>query len=235
MATEDNFMKNNDLELALHCKINTAYECGMSVVEITRILMHWRVEFVHGVLRKAQLIPVMPRSEYRRFYDIDSRLKKELDKKGYSFGRWCLGWKLDTIVAAAGLKDLPGEGEPSTAHEAVRRDFPEVYCEMYGGEPPPKKSWSARFASDRFSVNITWEDACNAYVAKIVEDPRIMGIGHTWEVALLKMERGCRLQRQIRRLDSIIGTMELSRGGPQLVRYVSENRYESQDETVTLP
>lgn len=142
------------------------------------------------MLRKARLIPVMPRSEDRRLYDIDFRLKKELDKKGYSFGRWCLGWKLDPIVAAAGLKDLPGEGAVSKAHEALRRDFPEVYFEIYGGQPPPKKIWSARSASGRFSVNIIWEDACNAYVAKIVEDPRIMGVGHTWEDALLKMKRG---------------------------------------------
>jgi hypothetical protein len=210
MATGDNFEQNNnlELELALHGKINAAYECGMSVVEITKVLMHWRVEFVHGVLRKAKLIPVMPRSEYQRHYDIDARLKNELGKKGYSFGRWCLGWKLDPIAATASLKDVSEEGGRSATHEALRRDFPEVYFEMFGGAPPPKKNWFTRNPLARFSVSITWESSWNAYIAKLVEDPRIMGVGHDWDDALLKMKRGYRLQGHIKRLESVIRNLK---------------------------
>jgi hypothetical protein len=57
------------------------------------------------------------------------------------------------------------------------------------GAPPPKKNWSARNSLVRLSVNITWESPWNAYVAKVAEDPRIMGIGHDWNDALLKMKR----------------------------------------------
>lgn len=116
---------------------------------------------------------------------------------------------MDPIVAEAGLKDIQGEGAMIKAHEALRRDFSEVYFEMYGGQPPPKKIWPVRSATVRFSVNITWDNSCNAYVAKIVEDPEIVGIGYDWDDALLKMKRGYRLQGHIRRLDSVIESLEL--------------------------
>lgn len=74
MATGDNSMQTKDLELVLHEKICIAYVSGMSVIEIVRVFWHWKVDFVHGVLRKAKLIPRMDRSEYGRVYDIDTRL-----------------------------------------------------------------------------------------------------------------------------------------------------------------
>jgi hypothetical protein len=63
----------------------------MSVIEITNLLGYSSVEFIHGVLRNAKIIPHMPRKGKRQSYDIDPRLQQGLGKKGYSFARWCLG------------------------------------------------------------------------------------------------------------------------------------------------
>jgi predicted RNase H-like HicB family nuclease len=203
MATELNSMQTEDLELIFHEKICSAYVGGMSVIEIVRVFWHWRVDFVHGVLRKAKLIPTMARSEYGRSYDIDARLTKELEKKGYSFGRWCLGWKFDPIEESASLKKMPEE-KLGKAHEAVRRDFPEVYFEIYGGTPPPKKIWPAKSDLAKPSLSITWDNAQNAYVAKVIEDPDILAAGHDWDNALLKMRSVQRLHKNIRKLDSAL-------------------------------
>lgn len=213
MATEFSSMQPKELDLVLHEKICAAYVAGMSVIEIVKALYHWRVDFVHGVLRKAKLIPLMPRSEYGRAYGTDDRLLKELEKKGYSFGRWCLGWKFDPLEAAASLKEMPEGEELSATHDAVRRDFPEVYFEMYGGTPPTKKTWTAKNALAKPSLSITWDNAQNIYVAKVVEDPDIMAAGHDWGDALLKMGLVQRAYKNIRRLDSAIESRELSAGG----------------------
>lgn len=203
MVTGDNSMQAKELELVLHEKICSAYVSGMSVIEIVRVFWHWRVDFVHGVLRKAKLIPVMDRSEYGRAYDIDARLIKELEKKGYSFGRWCLGWKFDPIEAAASLKEI-SEEKVGEVHEAVRRDFPEVYSEIYGGTPPPKKIWTTKNDFAKPSLSITWDHVRNAYVAKVIEDPGISAVGHDWDSALLKMRSVQRLHKNIRRLESAL-------------------------------
>lgn len=204
MATGVSSMQTKDLELVLHEKICAAYVGGMSVIEIVRALYHWRVDFVHGVLRKAKLIPLMPRSEYGRAYGTDERLIKELEKKGYSFGRWCLGWKFDLLEAATSLKKLPDEGKLSAVHVAVKRDFPEVYFEIYGGTPPIKKIWTGKSVLAKPSLSITWDNAKNAYVAQIVEDPDILASGHDWSDALLKIGLVQRAYKNIRRLDSAI-------------------------------
>ena len=210
MATGVNSMQTKELELVLHEKICAAYVSGMSVIEIVRVFWHWLVDFVHSVLRKANLIPVMARSEYGRAYDIDARLIKELEKKGYSFGRWCLGWKFDPIEAAASLKEM-SEEKFGKAHEAVRRDCPEVYSEIYGGTPP-KKIWTTKSDLAKPSLSITWDNGLNAYVAKVIEDPDILAVGHDWDNALLKMRSVQRLHKNIRKLDSALENLGLLEG-----------------------
>jgi len=194
-------MQINELEELLGKRIIAAYLIGMSVVEITKLLRRSRVEYVHSLLRNSGHIPAMIRSEYRRAYDIDCRLAKELKSKGYSFGRWCLGWKLHSVDAAKALKTPPSEAPE--VHAALQRDFPWTYCKIYGGLRPPKTR-SASKAHENWSVIISWDTSCYGYVAKVIEQPEIEGIGYDWTEALEKMSTACRFYENIASLDSAI-------------------------------
>ena len=151
--TTDDFLQAKDLEFDFHAKISTAFASGMSVIEISNLFRYSKIEFVHGVLRDAKLIPLMSRKGPKHSYDIDSRLQREFDKRGYSFGRWCLGWGFNPIEAVATLKEQPAEVVHS-AHDAVRRDFPEAYFEIFGETPPLKNSWQEEKAFPWLSLNI---------------------------------------------------------------------------------
>ena len=125
-------MQIEDLEVKLNSRIMEAYALGMSVMEITKALRKSRVDYVHGFLRDAGCIPTMNRSDYHRSFDVDNRLLAALRNKGYSFGRWCLAWKLDSRQAEVDLKTKPGDGEQTAAHRALHRDFPDVYAKLFG-------------------------------------------------------------------------------------------------------
>ncbi|WP_319586539.1 hypothetical protein [uncultured Desulfobulbus sp.] len=199
----DGFLQVKDLERIHHAKIGTAFTSGMSVIEIANALKQIRIEFVHGILRDARLIPLMPRSEYSHFYNIDSRLQKALKKRGYSFGRWCLGWGFDPSNTVAKLSKRLGE-DVSPIHEAVRRDCPEVYFEMFGEAPQLKEPWLEKKEFPRLSLKIVWDAACKGYVASVPETPGIMAVGYNWADALDKMQSVQRLQRNIDLIDSAL-------------------------------
>jgi len=196
-------MHIDDLEELLNSRIIAAYSTGMSVVEIHRAVGMSRIEYVHGLLRETGYIQAMARSDYRRTYDIDYRLGEALRKLGYSFGRWCLGWKLDPASAAADLKTTPDDGEQSPAHEAVRRDFPWVYYKIFGGEPPKKKQ-RAGTPSLHPSVTLTWDGSRDGYVAKIAEYPTVEELGVDWEHAVERLRTAYRLFGKITRLNEAI-------------------------------
>jgi hypothetical protein len=63
----------------------------MSVIELTNLFGYSSINFVHGVLLGAKLIPPMSSTGKRQSYDIDPRLQQVLDKRDYSFSRWCAG------------------------------------------------------------------------------------------------------------------------------------------------
>ncbi|OGQ87944.1 MAG: hypothetical protein A2512_09995 [Deltaproteobacteria bacterium RIFOXYD12_FULL_56_24] len=193
-------MYDEGLEQVFHDKIREAFTGGMSVIEIANIFRHRRVEFVHGVLRNAGLIPHMPKDEYHRRYEIDVRLQNELRKKGYSFGRWCLSWKFDPTEATLSLQKPPDEGI-TAVHKALCRDFPETYSEMYGEATSPKKIWSIASEFEKLSVSITWDKIQKRYIAQVVESPEIVGDGINWDDALQNMKQVNRLQRHIKRLE----------------------------------
>ena len=199
----DGFLQVKDLE-RIHCeKIGDAFMSGMSVIEIANTLNQIRIEFVHGILRDSKLIPLMPRGEYKRSYNIDSRLQKALNKRGYSFGRWCLGWGFDPSKTAANLSVKLGE-DVSAIHEAVRRDCPRVYFDIFGGEPPLKEPWQGKKELPRLSLKIVWDAACKGYVASVPETPGVMAVGYNWADALDKMQSVQRLQRNIDLIDSAL-------------------------------
>src|SRR6185369_11925744 len=100
-------------------------------------------------------IPTMVRSDYHRSFDVDNRLLAALRNKGYSFGRWCLGWKLDSREAEADLKSRPVDDEPTVAHRAMHRDFPDVYAKLFGKGRVARigKGKAPRFYP---SLSLTW-------------------------------------------------------------------------------
>jgi predicted RNase H-like HicB family nuclease len=210
--TADDFLQAKDLELVFHAKISTAFASGMSVIEISNLFRYSRIEFVHGALRDAKLIPLMSRKGPKHSYDIDSRLKREFDKRGYTFGRWCLGWGFDPVETAATLKEKPVE-VVRPAHDAVRRDFPEAYFEIFGGTPPCKNSWQEKKVFPRLSLNIVWDASCKGYVASVPETPGIAAKGYNWANALDEMQSVQRLMRNIGLLESIIQNCGTSKDG----------------------
>jgi hypothetical protein len=195
-------MKIEDLEEMLNRRIIEAYSNGYSVVEITRALRKTSVDSVHSLLRDTGHIPVMERSEYRREYDIDPKLTKAFRAKGFSFGRWCLGWKFDPISAAVGLNVDPQDGRETTAHLALRRDFPEVFTSIYGVRVP-KKAKRRRGTTHPPSLRIDWNAELRKYVSVIPEYPMIEARGNDWDEAFFGLKSAYRLYEYIMRLNRL--------------------------------
>jgi hypothetical protein len=196
-------MQIEDLEVKLNSRIMDAYSIGMSVMEITKVLKKSRVDYVHGFLRDAGCIPTMNRSDYHRSFDVDNRLLLALRNKGYSFGRWCLGWKLDSRTAEADLKTKPEDGERTAVHQALHRDFPDIYTRLYVGG---KVSRISKERTPRFypSLAITWDKSQKGYVAIIVEHPEVEVVGMDLHDAFEKVISANRLFQSIERLNVAI-------------------------------
>ena len=200
-------MKTVDLEEMLNNRIIEAYSLGFSVVEITRALRKTSVDFVHSLLRETGHIPAMARSEYRRHYDIDQRLVVAFRKKGFSFGRWCLGWKFEPMSAATDLKIKPEEGLVITAHSAIRRDFPEVFSIIYGGRVP-RKAKRRRSSMQPPSLRMDWNAELKKFIATIPEYPLLEIVGCDWDEAFYEIKSALRLQEYIMRLNRLIADEE---------------------------
>ncbi|MDD2736745.1 MAG: hypothetical protein PHF56_22660 [Desulfuromonadaceae bacterium] len=196
-------MKIEDLEERLNKRIIEAYAKGFSVVEITRALRKTSVEFVHSLLRDTGHIPVMERSEYRRHYDIDPRLTKAFRAKGFSFGRWCLGWRFDPAAVTAELKSAPEKENESAAHSALKRDFPDIFHSMYDGKKIQKEK-KKRLRSHPDSLRIDWNVERKMFIASVTEFPDIEADGKDWDDAFCALKSAYRLHEYILRLDRLV-------------------------------
>jgi len=192
-------MNGEDWEGLLNSRIITAYSAGLSVVEITRALGKIRIDYVHKLLRDTGAIPVMVRTDYRRTYQINGQLTEALRNMGYSFGRWCLGWRFDPETAVAELGNSPGNGEQSAVHDALRRDYPLIYFRLYGGKPPRTPRWTAPSAHP--SLTIQWDQDKAGYVARVPEYGDVVGIGDDWNDALEAAKTAYRAQLGIYKLN----------------------------------
>lgn len=197
-------MKVEELEEMLNNRIIESYSLGYSVVEITRALRKSSVDFVHSLLRETGYIPVMARSEYRRKYDINHRMEDAFRKKGFSFGRWCLGWEFDPTSAAIDLKIVPAEGEVTAAHTALQRDFPDLFFSIYGGSRPRREKKKTKTSTPPPSLKIDWKDDMKQYVATIPEHPIVETFGSDWDEAYYDIKIAYRLLGYILRLNVLI-------------------------------
>jgi len=200
-------MATEEWEGLLNSRIIAAYTAGLSVVEITRTLGKIRVDFVHSLLRETGHIQAMARSEYRRTYQIDRRLTEVLQKMGYTFGRWCLGWRFEPEAAVAELAAVPDNELLTAPHEAVRRDYPVVYFRMYGGGRPPRRARRSGGA-EHPALNIVWEHAHGGYVAQVPEYPEIEAVGNDWVEVAEEAKAAYRFMACIRKLDRVIEEKE---------------------------
>lgn len=196
-------MKIEDIEELLNSRIIEAYSKGHSVIEITRALKKTTVDLVYDLLRDTGKIPVMERSEYRRQYDIDPRLTTACRRKGFSFGRWCLGWRFDPFVAVAALKSAPDDKNVSVVHEALKRDFPEIYLRMYEGAKI-KNEKKRKYRSKPDSLKVEWSSDRKTFVATVPECPDIEARGKNWDDAYFALKSAYRLHEYILRLDRLV-------------------------------
>ena len=193
-------MMIEDLEVKLNSRILAAYSTGMSVMEITKALKKSKIDYVHALLREAGKIPTMDRSDYHRSFDIDTRLQVALRNKGYSFGRWCLAWKMDARVAESDLKLPPGEEGPVAVYKALHRDFPDIHLKLFGGKRV-FRSRKERIPRVNPSISITWDDSQRGYIAIIVEHPDVAVVGLDVNDAFEKVMAAFRLFQSIERLN----------------------------------
>lgn len=196
-------MKIEDLEEILNRRIIEAYSNGYSVVEITRALRKTSIDSVHSLLRDTGHISALERSEYRRQYDIDPRLTKAFRAKGFSFGRWCLGWRFDPAATAATLKSAPENENESAAHSALKRDFPDIFLSMYDGKMI-KKQKKKRLRSHPDSLRIDWNIERKTYIASVPEFPEIEASGKDWDDAFYALKSAYRLHEYILRLERLV-------------------------------
>ena len=196
-------MKIEDIEELLNSRIIEAYSNGYSVVEITRALKKTSIDLVYDLLRDTGKIPVMERSEYRRQYDIDTRLKTSCRRKGFSFGRWCLGWRFDPFVAVAALKSAPDDENESAVHAALKRDFPEIYLCMYEGAKIRTKK-KGKYRSKPDSLMIEWSSEQKTFVATVPECPGIEACGKNWDDAFYSIKSVHQMHEYVQRLDRLL-------------------------------
>jgi len=202
-------MKTNDLpdlkelENVHFSNITAAYAGGMSVVEITDALHAIKCKFVHSVLRRFNPIPPANKGGGKNLQDLDFRLQAVLKYREYSFLLWCLGWGLSAAETAIRLQEPPGK-TPSPAHEAVRRDFPKVFGEIFDEIQPDKESWRVRTRTPRLSLNVIWDEGRKGYIASVPEVPGVMAKGNDWDDSLAQMKNVLRLQRYIGLLRDVL-------------------------------
>jgi hypothetical protein len=206
----DGLVDVKELEAIHRTNIMTAYSSGMSVIEITDALQAVKCQFVHDALRTAQLIPRVSKRDNTSSYKLNHCLQAALKRRNYSFLLWCLGWSLSPAETAAKLKEQPGE-DLSSAHEAVRRDFPEIYGEIFNETPRIKESWRERSRTPRLSLNIVWDAERKVYIASVPEIPGVMAIGNKWAEALENMLTVLRLQRYIGLLGNVLEIREIQK------------------------
>lgn len=214
-------MQIEEMEALLGKKIVKAYLLGMSVIEITRAMQKYKINYVHSVLRNAGHIRAVTYTEFLTSYGVHKKLAAALDRRGCCFARWCLGWKFDPDETADLLRELPDEGNLTAAHEALRRDFPVIYFKMYGGDPPKKPLYN-NYQTIHPSVLIEWDAAHIKYIAKVIEKPDIEAVGYDLDDALRGIKKAYGLLEDIGRLDSAItqrvddhGDLQISRGNSQ--------------------
>ena len=194
-----------DLEETLNDLIIKMYtQYGYSVVEITKGLRKTSIDFVHSLLRDTGHIQAMPRSDYRRKYDVDQRITEACRKKGFSFGRWCLGWKFDPELATENFRNAPERVETSEVHVALQRDFPEVFSSIFCGSKPKRNRKWAKISSQPLSLRIDWNDDRKIFIATIPEHPMIVITGSDWDETYYEIKSACRLQDYISRLNRLI-------------------------------
>lgn len=180
-------MVTDKLQHLLEERIIEAFTAGMSVIEIIRAMGRTQVGPVHTILRKAGYIRGMTSDEHFSFYEIDLRLDRVLTARGYSFVRWCLGWKFDPVEVATALKNPPEEGSESAFHEALWRDFPRTFSTMFGPfiqkKPVRLCRQYVRFPS-HLSVDIDWDPSSGKYTSRVKEYPEVESAGINWYSAL---------------------------------------------------
>ena len=196
-------MKIEDIEELLNSRIIEAYSKGYSVVEITRALKKTSIDLVYDLLRDTGKVPVMERSEYRRQYDIDPRLTTACRRKGFSFGRWCLGWRFDPFVAVAALKSAPDDENESAVHAALKRDFPEIYLSMYEGAKITKEK-KVKHRSKPDSLIIEWSTKGKTFVAAVPERPGIEARGKNWDDVYFAIKSVHQMHEYVQRLDRLL-------------------------------
>ena len=196
-------MEVEDIEELLNSRIIDAYQRGYSVIEITRALRKTSIDFVYDLLRDTGNILVMERSQYRRQYDIDPRLAAACRRKGFSFGRWCLGWKFDPFEALAELKSAPDDTNESAIHVALKRDFPEIYLSMYEGAKI-KKEKKGRYRAKPDSLMVEWNSERKTFVATVPERPDIEASGKNWDDAYFALKSVYKQYEYLMRLDGLV-------------------------------
>lgn len=203
-------MKVEDIEELLNSRIMEAFSRGFSVVEITRALRKTTVTSVYNLLRDTGSIKVMRRSEYRRQYDIDPKLKAACRQKGLSFGRWCLSWRLDPHMAVAELKSAPDGEEESAAHVALKRDFPDIYLRLYNGAKI-KSQKKGKYRSKPASLMIEWSSEQKAFLATVPQFPGIEASGKNWDDVFYAIKSVHLMHEYVKRIDWL-----LSRSGNEV-------------------
>lgn len=203
-------MKVEDIEELLNSRIIEAFSRGFSVVEITRALRKTTVTSVYNLLRDTGHIPVMGRSEYRRQYDSDPKLTTACRQKGFSFGRWCLSWRLDPQMAVTELKSAPDEENESAAHVALKRDFPDIYLRLYNGAKI-KSEKKRKYRSKPASLFIKWSSERKAFLATVPECPGIEASGRNWDDVFYAIKSVHLMHEYVKRVDWL-----LSRSGSEL-------------------
>jgi len=124
-------------------------------------------------------------------------------QKGFSFGRWCLSWRLDPHLAVAELKSAPDGEDESAAHVALKRDFPDIYLRLYDGSKIKAKK-KGKYRSKPASLMIEWSAERKAFLATVPECPGIEASGSNWDDVFCAIKSMHLMHEYVKRIDWLL-------------------------------
>jgi hypothetical protein len=151
------------IEMEYEKSICRAFSCGMSVVEIARMIGNAKAMPIYRTLQRRGLVGTgMKRSRYKG----PAYLQNALKRVKLSFIQWCNAWGFDPMTAEEELA-ARDTSSPSLICAAARKDFPLVFKKRDAAIDLDE--WEREIATleDRPSFRIDWDVRRQKYVGSI--------------------------------------------------------------------
>lgn len=157
-----------------------------------RLLGHRSATRIYKELRKHGAIPKLQRKR-QKVYDIPEPVLTAIGEVGISYLQWCNSHNIEPGWVEEGLTGKLSFDDEVTvvAHDMLVRDFPEVYCGIFGKLDLDDRRLVTRITNFPSCENIVteYDAAFWTHIASSEEYPDIKGMGWTTTAARVDFGR----------------------------------------------